>query len=109
VPQPVLERYLAIAKRLVANSQIWGELWTEGQALRALHLLSRSGTLAKYGVPDPGEAGQVASKALGPSSASFAVVALPPEAADLAATQWGRMYWELWQSVRPSVGGAVLR
>jgi hypothetical protein len=109
VPQPVLERYLATAKKLVANATIWGTLFAEGQALRALHLLARAGQLQRYGVADPGEGGQVASKALGPASTSFAIVALPPEAGNLASTRWGRLYWELWTSVRPSAGGVVLR
>jgi hypothetical protein len=114
VPQPVLERYLAIARRLVANTELWAELLTDAQALRALHLLARTGTLARYGVNDPGEVGQTSSRSLGPSSASFATTAPSgdPNAADersLSSTRWGRAYWEIWIAVRPKTGGLVLR
>jgi hypothetical protein len=114
VPQPVLERYLGIARRLVANTELWAELLTDAQALRALHLLARTGTLARYGVNDPGEVGQTSSRSLGPSSASFATTAPSgdPNAADersLSSTRWGRAYWEIWIAVRPKTGGLVLR
>lgn len=110
VPQPVIERFLAMAKRLVANREIWRDLLADAQTLRTLHMLARSGELGRYGVFDPGEAGQQVSTALGPSSASFAAPVITDAShGALAATRWGRLYWELWTAVRPSIGGMVIR
>ena len=109
VPQSVLETYLALASKFVANECMWGDCLSEGQALRALHELSASGTMASYDVMDPGEVGVLTGSSLGPSSSSYAgpVVGAGSES-QFSTTKWGRMYWRVWIPIRPCGGAGLL-
>lgn len=110
VPEALIGIHLTIAKRLVRSAEIWGDMLATGQALRALHLLARAGILAQHGADYEGEQGQLASSSLGPSSSSFAVAPVPEGSdGDLAATKWGRLYLELWRTIRVRATGQVLR
>lgn len=106
VPQLRLDYAINIAARLVVRSA-WGTLYADALALRALHWLARTGALAELG--ELGEAGPLASAGLGPSSAAFAVATSPTADPDLASTRFGRMFAELFESIRPTLGLGVLR
>lgn len=102
VPEPTIAKYLALASKLVSNTCMWGELLSDGQALRALHEMDAAGILELYGVPTQGEVGVLVSSALGPSSSSYAApVGSPGAESVFSTTKFGRAYYRLFRSVMP--------
>ncbi|MCA9680724.1 MAG: DUF4054 domain-containing protein [Myxococcales bacterium] len=100
VPIAVVDHYLALACRLVSAESRWLDLLTDGQALRALHLMSRAGVLERYEAGgDEGEAGPIVAEALGPASTSWAAMAQSAGDPSLTHTRWGRAFLELLASV----------
>lgn len=90
----LLDEYLELAAAGTEGDDVfWGGRGARAQALRCLHILSRTGVLTAAGYEDPGESGPVASRSSGAgNSTSFSTSVL---AEDLGLTKWGRTLAEL--------------